>query len=195
MKEYVTLANALTSGNLVAGFFAVLLIFRGEYYPAAGLIALAALFDALDGAAARRSENGNEAFGTNLDSLADVVSFGAAPALALYMQLAVRVAGLRHRCLPGLLPVRGLAPRPILDLQEPPLLRRLSYTGRGRARRGARRLRSAPVPRPAGGPHPGRAHDRHDAVPHALRPAQPRRTLRSSRRVPPDAQRLSPGRR
>ena len=85
MKEYVTLANALTSGNLVAGFFAVLLIFRGEYYPAAGLIALAALFDALDGAAARRSDNGNEAFGTNLDSLADVVSFGAAPALALYM--------------------------------------------------------------------------------------------------------------
>ena len=85
MKEYVTLANALTSGSLVAGFFAVLLIFRGEYYPAAGLILLAAIFDILDGAAARHSDNGNEAFGTNLDSLADVVSFGAAPALALYM--------------------------------------------------------------------------------------------------------------
>src|SRR3712207_9439439 len=38
----------------------------------------------LDGAAARRAGNEN-AFGTNLDSLADVVSFGAAPALALYM--------------------------------------------------------------------------------------------------------------
>lgn len=85
MREYLTLANALTSGSLVAGFFSVLLIFRGEYYPAAGLIALAAVFDALDGAAARRSEYGDEAFGTNLDSLADVVSFGAAPALALYM--------------------------------------------------------------------------------------------------------------
>lgn len=85
MKEYVTLANALTSGSLVAGFFAVLLIFRGDYYPAAGLILLAAVFDILDGAAARRADNGNEAFGTNLDSLADVVSFGAAPALALYM--------------------------------------------------------------------------------------------------------------
>jgi CDP-diacylglycerol--serine O-phosphatidyltransferase len=84
MKEYLTLANALTSGSLVAGFFAVLLVFRGDYYSAAGLISLAAVFDVLDGAAARRA--GNEGtFGTNLDSLADVVSFGAAPALALYM--------------------------------------------------------------------------------------------------------------
>ncbi len=85
MREYVTLANALTSGSLVAGFFSVLLIFRGDYYTAVGLIALAAVFDMLDGAAARRSDNGDEAFGTNLDSLADMVSFGAAPALALYM--------------------------------------------------------------------------------------------------------------
>ena len=85
MKEYVTLANALTSGSLAAGFFAVLSIFRGEYYLAAGLIMVAAILDILDGAAARRADNGNEAFGTNLDSLADVVSFGAAPALALYM--------------------------------------------------------------------------------------------------------------
>ncbi|HLL38414.1 MAG TPA: CDP-diacylglycerol--serine O-phosphatidyltransferase [Rubrobacteraceae bacterium] len=84
MKEYLTLANALTSGSLVAGFFAVLLVFSGDYYSAAGLISLAAVFDVLDGAAARRA--GNEGtFGTNLDSLADVVSFGAAPALALYM--------------------------------------------------------------------------------------------------------------
>lgn len=84
MKDYLTLANALTSGSLVAGFFAVLLVFRGDYYSAAGLISLAAVFDVLDGAAARRA--GNEGtFGTNLDSLADVVSFGAAPALALYM--------------------------------------------------------------------------------------------------------------
>lgn len=84
MKDYLTLANALTSGSLVAGFFAVLLVFRGDYYSAAGLISLAAVFDVLDGAAARHA--GNEGtFGTNLDSLADVVSFGAAPALALYM--------------------------------------------------------------------------------------------------------------
>jgi CDP-diacylglycerol--serine O-phosphatidyltransferase len=85
MKEYVTLANALTSGSLVAGFLSVLLVFRGNYVEAAGLVAIAAILDILDGAAARRSDKGDGAFGTNLDSLADVVSFGAVPALALYM--------------------------------------------------------------------------------------------------------------
>lgn len=84
MKEYVSLANLLTSGSLVAGFFAVLLVFRDNLAGAAALIALAAVFDVLDGAAARRAGN-EDAFGSNLDSLADVVSFGAAPALALYM--------------------------------------------------------------------------------------------------------------
>ena len=84
MKEYVSLANFLTSGSLVAGFLSVLLVFSDNLAAAAALIALAAIFDLLDGAAARRAGNEN-AFGTNLDSLADVVSFGAAPALALYM--------------------------------------------------------------------------------------------------------------
>ncbi len=84
MREYVSLANFLTSGSLVAGFLSVLLIFRDNLIAAAALITLAAVFDILDGAAARRAGN-EDAFGTNLDSLADVVSFGAAPALALYM--------------------------------------------------------------------------------------------------------------
>ena len=84
MREYVSLANLLTSGSLVAGFLSVLLIFRDNLVAAAALIALAAVFDLLDGAAARRAGN-EDVFGTNLDSLADVVSFGAAPALALYM--------------------------------------------------------------------------------------------------------------
>lgn len=85
MKEYVSLANFLTSGSLVAGFLSVLLIFRDNFVAAAALIAVAAVLDVLDGAAARRNDNGDDPFGTNLDSLADVVSFGAAPALALYM--------------------------------------------------------------------------------------------------------------
>ena len=51
---------------------------------AAGLVALAAVLDALDGAAARR-EGGEGEFGTNLDSLADIVSFGVAPALSLLL--------------------------------------------------------------------------------------------------------------
>jgi CDP-diacylglycerol---serine O-phosphatidyltransferase len=84
MREYITLPNLLTSGSLTAGFLSMLLIFDADILAAAGLIALAAIFDVIDGPMARRK--GTEgAFGTNLDSLADLVSFGAAPALALYL--------------------------------------------------------------------------------------------------------------
>ncbi len=88
MREYVNLANALTSGSLAAGFLALYLIFQtSNLLVVAGLVALAAVFDTFDGAMARRTGNdgGDEGeFGTNLDSLADVVSFGAVPAFALY---------------------------------------------------------------------------------------------------------------
>ena len=84
MREYVTLPNLLTSGNLTSGFLAIMMVFRNELVEAAGLIALAAVCDLLDGAVARRSGDGENTFGTNLDSLADLVSFGAAPALAIY---------------------------------------------------------------------------------------------------------------
>ncbi len=88
MREYVNLANALTSGSLAAGFLALFLIFQtNDLLAAAGLVALAAVLDGLDGYAARRAGNdeGDEGeFGGNLDSLADVVSFGAVPAFALY---------------------------------------------------------------------------------------------------------------
>jgi CDP-diacylglycerol--serine O-phosphatidyltransferase len=83
MREYVTLPNLLTSGSLTAGFLSILLIFQSNLIVAVGLVVLAAVFDVLDGPVARRV--GTEgAFGANLDSLADLVSFGAAPALALY---------------------------------------------------------------------------------------------------------------
>src|ERR687886_1252573 len=84
MREYITLPNLLTSGSLTAGFLSMFLIFDADILAAAGLIALAAIFDVMEGPMARRK--GTEgAFGTNLDSLADLVSFGAAPALALYL--------------------------------------------------------------------------------------------------------------
>ena len=84
MKEHLTLPNILTSGNLTAGFLAILLVFQGAFPLAAALIALAVVFDLFDGAMARRI-GADGTFGTNLDSLADLVSFGAAPALALYI--------------------------------------------------------------------------------------------------------------
>ena len=85
------LPNLMTAGNLCCGFFAVLTIFKGmelndfnEAYPyykdAILLIFGSCLFDLLDGRLARMG--GKESpFGQEFDSLADVVSFGMAPAL------------------------------------------------------------------------------------------------------------------
>lgn len=85
------LPNLMTAGNLCCGFFAVLTIFKGMqeadfgiakvYYERSLLLIFGAcLFDLLDGRLARLG--GQESpFGREFDSLADVVSFGMAPAL------------------------------------------------------------------------------------------------------------------
>lgn len=78
------LPSVLTLGNLMAGFAALPLAARGLFLEAAFLVALAAGLDLLDGTLARLCSTEGE-FGRNLDSLADVVSFGAAPVFALYL--------------------------------------------------------------------------------------------------------------
>jgi CDP-diacylglycerol--serine O-phosphatidyltransferase len=75
--------NALTSLNLLAGAVSVPLFFAGEFRVGASLIILAAVFDFLDGFAARLL-NARSEIGAQLDSLADVVSFGFAPSIAIY---------------------------------------------------------------------------------------------------------------
>ncbi len=77
------LPNIATSGNLTAGFIALMMVVQGRYDQAVLLVALAAAFDLLDGAIARRCSTAGD-FGCNLDSLADIVSFGVVPAFALY---------------------------------------------------------------------------------------------------------------
>lgn len=84
MREFVKAPNLVTSGSLVAGFLALILAVQGEFAWAAGLVGVAAAFDLADGIVARRTEE-QGAFGSRLDGLADLVSFGAAPALMLYL--------------------------------------------------------------------------------------------------------------
>ncbi len=76
--------NAITIVNLILGCIAitVALIGENEYY-AGWLIILAAIFDLFDGAVARLL-NAKSELGIQLDSLADMVSFGVAPAIILY---------------------------------------------------------------------------------------------------------------
>lgn len=78
------LPTFITCGNLTAGFAALFLAIEGRFLWAAGLVFFAAGLDLLDGAVARKGEVDGE-FGRSLDSLADVVSFGVAPAAALYL--------------------------------------------------------------------------------------------------------------
>ncbi|AXJ01053.1 CDP-diacylglycerol--serine O-phosphatidyltransferase [Cyclonatronum proteinivorum] len=72
--------------NLFSGFLAILMVFEGKLATAAWLIVLAAFFDVLDGFMARLT-NGDSVFGIELDSLSDIVSFGAAPGILVYAWL------------------------------------------------------------------------------------------------------------
>ncbi|MDQ3316523.1 MAG: CDP-alcohol phosphatidyltransferase family protein, partial [Actinomycetota bacterium] len=81
------LPHLVTCGNLASGFLAVVLIASGDFLYAAAFVLVAAILDLLDGAIARKSCGEDvrlSEFGKNLDSLADVVSFGVAPAFAAY---------------------------------------------------------------------------------------------------------------
>ncbi|MFN2555281.1 MAG: CDP-diacylglycerol--serine O-phosphatidyltransferase [Nitriliruptorales bacterium] len=84
MRQFMHLSNIATSGNLVAGFLSLLLISRAELGWAAILVLVSAMLDAVDGPVARAT-GAQSQFGSNLDSLADVISFAVAPAFATYM--------------------------------------------------------------------------------------------------------------
>jgi CDP-diacylglycerol--serine O-phosphatidyltransferase len=75
--------GAFTAGNLLCGFLALLACVHGNPAQASWLVVLAAFLDGLDGFVAKVSK-GMTRFGIEFDSLADVVSFGAAPAVIIY---------------------------------------------------------------------------------------------------------------
>ncbi|MDO5102257.1 MAG: CDP-diacylglycerol--serine O-phosphatidyltransferase [Lautropia sp.] len=77
------LPNLFTTGNLFAGFYAIVMAMNGRFEHAAIAIFVAMFFDGMDGRVARLT-NSQSAFGEQYDSLADVLSFGAAPALVIY---------------------------------------------------------------------------------------------------------------
>ncbi len=98
----------LTVGNLVIGFFAILLILddvENNLAFASFLIILAMLTDGLDGRVARRLGVTSE-FGKELDSLCDVVSFGIAPAAIIYMA-SLHEYGVMGMAVSCLFPVAG----------------------------------------------------------------------------------------
>ena len=77
------LPNAMTLGAICAGVTAMRLAVFGAFDMAVALLFLAALLDGLDGSVARAMKS-ESLIGAELDSLADVVNFGVAPAIVLY---------------------------------------------------------------------------------------------------------------
>ena len=77
------LPNVCTLGNMFAGFYAVIAVLQNHYDSAAIAIGIAVVLDGLDGRIARLA-NSTSDFGVQLDSLADMISFGIAPAVLIY---------------------------------------------------------------------------------------------------------------
>lgn len=77
------LPNLFTTGGLFAGFYAIISATQGHFDVACIAIFVAAVLDGLDGRVARLTNTQTE-FGVQYDSLADLVSFGLAPALVMY---------------------------------------------------------------------------------------------------------------
>src|SRR5512141_94958 len=77
------LPNLFTTGGLFGGFFAIIAASQGRFEAACIAIFIAAILDGIDGRVARLTNTQTE-FGVQYDSLADLVSFGMAPALVMY---------------------------------------------------------------------------------------------------------------
>ncbi|WP_218352715.1 CDP-diacylglycerol--serine O-phosphatidyltransferase [Alteromonas lipotrueiana] len=82
-KGIYLLPNLLTTAGLFSGFFAVVSSMNGRFEAAAIAIFVAMVFDGLDGRVARMTNTQSD-FGAEYDSMADMVSFGMAPALVAY---------------------------------------------------------------------------------------------------------------
>jgi CDP-diacylglycerol--serine O-phosphatidyltransferase len=82
-KGIYLLPNLFTSASLFCGFYSIIASFKEHFVPAAIAVLVAVIFDGLDGRVARLT-NTTSKFGAEYDSLADVISFGIAPAILAY---------------------------------------------------------------------------------------------------------------
>ena len=107
-KGLYVLPNAISLAALFASFYAIVMAMNGRFEAAVIGIFCSAVLDSLDGRVARMT-NSQSAFGEQMDSLCDMVSFGAAPALIVY-EWALRDLG-RWGWLPAFVYIAGAALR------------------------------------------------------------------------------------
>jgi CDP-diacylglycerol--serine O-phosphatidyltransferase len=82
-RSVFILPSLFTVGNIFCGYYAIIKTMQGSYDFAAQAIGIAIILDALDGRIARLT-NSTSGFGLQLDSLADVISFGIAPSILAF---------------------------------------------------------------------------------------------------------------
>jgi CDP-diacylglycerol---serine O-phosphatidyltransferase len=82
-RSIYLLPNLFTTAGLFAGFYAIIAAANGQFAHASVAVFIAALMDGIDGRVARMTGTSTD-FGVQYDSLADLVSFGMAPALVMY---------------------------------------------------------------------------------------------------------------
>jgi CDP-diacylglycerol---serine O-phosphatidyltransferase len=78
------LPNLITTASLFAGFYAIVAAINGKFHYAAVAILISLVLDGLDGRIARMTQSASN-FGVQYDSLADLVAFGVAPAVLVYL--------------------------------------------------------------------------------------------------------------
>ncbi|MEI8346972.1 MAG: CDP-diacylglycerol--serine O-phosphatidyltransferase, partial [Pseudomonadota bacterium] len=77
------LPNTFTALNMACGFASIIFAQQGDFYKASMILILGAIFDSVDGRVARLTGTQSD-FGEQFDSISDVITFGAAPAMLMY---------------------------------------------------------------------------------------------------------------
>src|ERR1035437_6238636 len=83
MRKIYIVPNFVTTLNLLCGFYSIILSIQRDFSRAAWAIVIASCFDLLDGRIARLAK-ATSSFGSEYDSMADLMSFGVAPAILMY---------------------------------------------------------------------------------------------------------------
>lgn len=83
IKKIYIVPNFVTTANMFCGFYSMIAAIKGDFVTAAWAILAASIFDMLDGRVARLAKATSQ-FGVEYDSLSDLISFGAAPAILLH---------------------------------------------------------------------------------------------------------------
>lgn len=84
MRKIYIVPNFVTTANMFCGFYSIIASIHGDFVTGAWAILAASIFDMLDGRIARLAKATSQ-FGVEYDSLSDLMSFGVAPAILLYL--------------------------------------------------------------------------------------------------------------